>query len=189
MAVPWRSHTIDLILDQTHEHYAPVYITVELNPARRVMETDLHMAPVRSKLHPTSVLLEQKEGSITHKMELDGTATVCIRAGEASRQHPLRVGFRIASTELDPVTPTETTDVDPHLTHMEIELRRIQMGMDHILKEADFGKEREAVFHKHTLSMHQATTFWPMVQVCVLLLTGFTQASHIVRFFQSRRII
>jgi emp24/gp25L/p24 family/GOLD len=78
---------------------------------------------------------------------------------------------------------------DSHLSHFELEMQRIESGMRHILAEAEFAKAKDALFHKQTVNMHLATTYWPMVQVLVLLMTGFTQASHIVRFFKSRRII
>lgn len=72
---------------------------------------------------------------------------------------------------------------------MEMEMKRIQTAIKGILRQADFAKERDAVFHQQTAAMHSATIFWPIVQSCVLIMTGFTQASHIVRFFKSRRII
>jgi len=70
-----------------------------------------------------------------------------------------------------------------------MEMKLITNGMKTILSEADFSKEREAVFHQNTESMHAASIFWPIVQTCVLIMTGFTQARHIVTFFQQRRII
>ena len=177
----------DLITNQQDPDYTPVYITVNVVSSRRIMDTKLHMAPVKERLHPTSQMLEQTTGSITHKFEMDGEANVCFRAGAASTNKPLLIHWNAESTDHDPLQPK--AEVNQHLSHMEIELERIQKGMQIILKEADFSKEREALFHHNTLQMHAATTWWPMVQVCVLLATGFTQASHIVRFFKSRRII
>jgi hypothetical protein len=39
------------------------------------------------------------------------------------------------------------------------------------------------------LAMHSSMSIWPMVQAFVLIVTGIAQASHIVNFFKSRRII
>ena len=58
-----------------------------------------------------------------------------------------------------------------------------------MVKQAEFAKEREQVFQEQHEHMHEAAMWWPVVQVCVLIMTGFTQASHITRFFKSRRII
>jgi hypothetical protein len=82
-----------------------------------------------------------------------------------------------------------TAKVASHLSTMVTELQRISHSMKSILSEADFAKERDSIFHRQTQAMDQATIFWPIVQVCVLLMTGFAQASHIVRFFKSRRIL
>ena len=103
----------------------------------------------------------------------------------------MRFGLRVVKTDNDPssLEKGSGTDLDGHLSHMELEMKRIQIGMKRILAEADFAKDRDSAFHKQTQDMHAATIFWPIVQMCVLLMTGFTQASHIVRFFQSRRII
>jgi hypothetical protein len=186
-----RTQSIDILLDTQDPAYGPVYITVNVVPAKRVFDTDLHVAPIRHRLKPTSVLLEHTNGTVTHKVEVDGAVNICLRAGLATAEKPLRFGWRIQLSEADPIpsSAADAASVDRHLSHMELELKRIQVGMHHIIKQADFAKEREAVFHQNTLRMHAAATFWPIVQVCVLIITGFTQASHIVRFFKSRRII
>ena len=81
------------------------------------------------------------------------------------------------------------TGADRHYTHMELELQHLMSSMKNIIAEADFSKEREMIFHHQTLSMHAASMWWPIVQLCVLLLTGFTQANHVVRFLKSKHLI
>jgi hypothetical protein len=83
----------------------------------------------------------------------------------------------------------DQTSVDKHLTHMEMEMKHLMNSMKDIIAEADFSKDRETHFHHQTLSMHAASMWWPIVQLCVLLLTGFTQANHVVRFLKSKRLI
>jgi emp24/gp25L/p24 family/GOLD len=180
------SYFTDITLDSQSPDYSPVYLTINLVPSGRVYDTDLHNAPVRQHLKPTSVLIEKVEGSVTHKLEMDGTVNLCWRAGMATKEKPLRFAFIMHWTEAEPSAPVQ---VDYHLSQMEVELKRVQNGMRSILRQADYSKEQESLFHKNTLRMHAAATFWPVVQVCVLIITGFTQASHIVRFFKSRRII
>jgi hypothetical protein len=36
--------------------------------------------------------------------------------------------------------------------------------------------------------MNRASQYWPIIHLVVLLVTGFTQANHIIRFFKSRHI-
>ena len=186
---------VDLVVDRTDKIYAPTYVTIDVKPANRVYETDLHMAPIRERLNPLSKLIDAPKGQFYHKYEVSGTANICIRASNASSKKPIAFALRVETSEEIPeikdatVTEKEEANVGQHLTHMERELKRIQSAMEHVLREADLNKRQEATFHEETLAMHSATIFWPIVQCGVLLMTGFTQASHIVRFFKSRRII
>ena len=140
---------------------------------------------------PTNKELDSLSGSLIHKVVEDGEVTICIRASAAGLEHPMRFGLRVEEADDEEGKKEDETGlgVDYHLSFMEKELNRIEGAMHHILAEADFAKERDSIFHKQTNDMHSASLFWPIVQVCVLLITGFTQASHIVRFFKSRRII
>jgi len=178
-------------VDKNDPEYGPTFLSISVKPANRVTDTKLHSAPILERLKPTNQLLEEREGRIEHTFEVDGEASICIRASSSGKHKTMRFGLRVVKTDTDPVKAIEGsgTDLDGHLSHMEVEMKRIQSGMKRVLSEADFAKERDSLFHKQTQDMHSATIFWPIVQVCVLLMTGFTQASHIVRFFQSRRII
>jgi emp24/gp25L/p24 family/GOLD len=194
---------VDLILNPEDPNYGPIHLTINTIPSNRINDRDLHHAPVRDRLHPLSKMVQEEEGFVVHKFEVDGTANVCLRASAASPTRPVAFAMRI---ETDDEIPAELLDngsggakkrkqdvpaanVDEHLGHMERELVRISGAMEHVLREADANKDQDALFHEQTMAMHSATTFWPIVQVGVLLMTGFTQASHIVRFFKSRRII
>jgi emp24/gp25L/p24 family/GOLD len=182
------------------------YITLNVKPHNRIYETDLHHAPIRDRLKPIAHTISKAEGILYHTMEVDGTAKICIRAtankreqhGNNPNDHHKVFGLRIVTSEEQPELlisqggkqkEQDPVNVDGHLTHVELELQRITMAMDLVVKEANVNQERDTKFHKQTLAMHSATTFWPIVQVCVLLMTGFTQTSHIVHFFKSRRII
>jgi hypothetical protein len=158
----------------------------------------MHNAPIRERLKPTSLEIDAPKGEVSHQFEVDGTASICLRASTAAANNVLAFGWRIVTSDEMPSMRVlkakgnnvqVTTDVDQHLTHMESELQRITNAMNHVLKEADLNRNQDEAFHEQTMAMHSATTFWPIVQVCVLLMTGFTQASHIVQFFKSRRII
>ena len=176
---------------------------MDVRPSNRVIETKHHEAPVRSNLKPTKQVLDAKEGRIKHKFEKDGEADICFKAPERPKRgahnkndekpHFYRFTYHVRVADgldgEDEEGSPQQADINSHLSHMEKEFQRIERGMHTILREAEFSKEREAHFHKQTESMNSAAMFWPIVQVCVLLMTGFTQASHIVQFFKRRRII
>lgn len=184
---------IDLVEDTTAPKYGPVYLSISVTPSKRVLDTGNHPSVIQQRLKPTSELLKQQTGVLIHKVEVDGEAKICIRASGATQENYMRFGLQIDIDEEDEGSIGGSSgsagDLDENLSHMEMEMKRIQNGMKTILSEADFHKEREGVFHQNTESMHAASTFWPIVQTCVLIMTGFTQARHIVQFFQSRRII
>jgi hypothetical protein len=157
-------------------------------PATRAFDEAKSRKPKHHKkpAPPTTKTLTEKEGILTHKVIEDGDINICIRASSAGKENPLRFSLQIEEGDEDDV---QEANVGYHLSFMEDEMLRIEGSMHKILREADFAKERDAVFHKQTDAMNAATVFWPVMQVCILLATGFTQANHIVRFFKQRRII
>ena len=169
-----------------------VKIRVELRPWNRVYEQDLHEAPVRERTKIVSETVSKAESSFLYEFGVDGTAEICLQALDATPHNPVAAGIRVETSEELPSLakrPEPVADVGDHLTHMETELVRISGAMQQLIHEAHMNQEQDELFHEQTLAMHSATTFWPIVQLCVLLMTGFTQASHIVRFFKSRRLI
>lgn len=124
-------------------------------------------------------------------MELNGIANICIQAPR-HKQHNSepRDIFRYALQILHPQeVPSKPADVNSHLSYIEQEMSRIESGMQTIQRQADYAKNRDTDMHRQFAAMHSTTFYWPVVQVVVLLVTGFTQASHIVHFFKTRRIL
>lgn len=166
-----------------------MYISVSMKPSKRVFDLKHHESPVATRLKPTTQRLEQEKGVIRHRVEVDGTANICIRASGASSIEPMRFSLQLSKKTGEEASLLTKKEADDHLSNMATELERIEQAIEKILREADFAKDNDEVFHSQTEAMHKAAMFWPIVQVCVLIMTGFTQASHIVRFFKSRRII
>lgn len=136
--------------------------------------------------------LFHKKGHLTFDVPTDGPVEVCIRASTASSKAPLRFGLQVeqtASKTMETDDATWNDGVSHAWTQLEEELRLSMRTMRAIQAEADYSKDRDASFHKQTLDMYAASMYWPIVHVCVLIFTGFTQATHIVRFFKSRHIV
>ena len=186
-------------MDKNDEKYGPTYITVTHKPARKIADMMEETHDGRKKrVHPkklptpTNKELDALSGNLSIKVAEDGEVSVCIRASLAGMKNPMRFALRVEEAdedEEDEKPGDSGMAVDSHLSFMEAEMTRIERSMHHILSEANFAKERDSIFHKQSNDMHAATLFWPIMHVGVLLVTGFTQASHIVRFFKSRRII
>jgi hypothetical protein len=155
------------------------------------------------KIRPTSQELVKTQGTIDHKMMQDAEVDIYISSQLADYANkPLQ--FALWLEELGGDEEEQSADdnkigggegannnkgADHHLSHLETEMRRIEHLIHTMLAEADLSKDRDSIYHKRTDARHQATIYWPIMHVGILLITGFAQANHIVRFFKKRRII
>jgi hypothetical protein len=151
-----------------------------------------HQNNQRKKPQPVSNELTKTSGYFVQRIHQDSDVDVCIRASNAGSQNPMR--FHIRLEEVGDDLPAQEKEqnalgADHHWSFLETQMDRIEHEMHTIIAEADFFKERDVIYHQQTDDLHKATLFWPILHVGILLVTGFTQANHIVRFFQSRRII
>lgn len=194
----------------------PAYLEIHTQPRNRAMWTDLHEAPVREHLTPTREILEHTNpteiDTVFHRMEMDGVANICFRAprkggGHANhnaRDHHdsngadadagtmaiYRFSARVEqSEERRPPVITDGRVINDYLTFMEQEMDRIEVSLANVIREADFAQRKDSDMHKQFEEMYATTFYWPLLHVIILLLTGYTQASHIVHFFRTRRII
>mmetsp|Transcript_28743 Transcript_28743/g.42460 ORF Transcript_28743/g.42460 Transcript_28743/m.42460 type:complete len:239 (-) Transcript_28743:44-760(-) len=136
-------------------------------------------------------LITNSKGSISYVTEENGEVEVCLKATKASSQNALRFALSVMKENEIHVhdVNVDETNTDRHLSHMEMEIEHLLSSMKNIIAEADLSKQRETRFHQQTLSMHAASMWWPIVQLCVLFLTGFTQANHVVKFLKGKRLI
>ena len=58
-----------------------------------------------------------------------------------------------------------------------------------VLNEVDYMKVREMEFHESTEAMERNAQYWPMLQICILCLTGFFQVNHLKKFFQRKKLV
>jgi hypothetical protein len=82
----------------------------------------------------------------------------------------------------------EHKEISSKMSRLERDLQTLQNRAKACLNNADYNKEQEALFHEKSISMNRASKYWPIIQLTVLLVTGFTQANHIVRYLKTHRI-
>lgn len=78
----------------------------------------------------------------------------------------------------------EHKDITTKMSRLERDLQTLQNRVKACLNNADYNKEQEALFHEQSISMNRASKYWPIIQLTVLIVTGFTQANHIVRYLK-----
>jgi len=148
--------------------------------------------------------LDAKKGSVEYITEMDGQVSICVQSLTASAVSPTPISLRVtespAGEESVGGPPPEKTTVGEqldsesqrnakeHFSQMEKTLSSLISKTDMILRQADYAKELEVEFHEQSIAMNKASQWWPIVQLCVLLVTGFTQANHMVQFFKKHHI-
>ncbi|KAL7537971.1 hypothetical protein ACHAXR_008185 [Thalassiosira sp. AJA248-18] len=149
--------------------------------------------------------LDTKKGSIEFVTKQDGAVSICVQSLTASAVSPTPISLRVSESpaggEWVSDTPAEKTtapgemvdsqsqrNAKEHFSQMEKTLNGLISKTDMILRQADYAKELEVEFHEQSIAMNKASQWWPIVQLCVLLVTGFTQANHMVQFFRKHHI-
>jgi hypothetical protein len=148
--------------------------------------------------------LDKKKGSLIYDSQYDGKISICVQSLTASAISPTPISLRVyESPDLEGFETVgsgavahETVELDSqsqrnakeHFSQMERTLTSLISKTDMILRQADYAKELELEFHDQTIAMNKASQWWPIVQLCVLLVTGFTQANHMISFFRKHHI-
>lgn len=175
------------------------------------MDNPLSQTKIQFSINPTrdsdmkpggrnSMVQEVKDiqGKLRYQGEGEGELNICVRIAEVPGKKymkPALVAFRVAETggfdepQDLPVDKKGQEAAKTHLSDMERILNKMIKDASLLLKSADMIKNDESAFHKQSVEMNAAARWWPMLHVVVLLVTGFTQANHVVKFFKSRHII
>jgi hypothetical protein len=132
--------------------------------------------------------------------EEDGTVEICVQSILASIKNPSRLSIKVSmavvggkeeeegQTTAKKSDGLDTSEISSKMSRLERDLQTLQNRVKACLNNADFNKDQEAAFHEQSVSMNRAATYWPMIQLMVLLVTGFTQANHIVRYLKTHHI-
>lgn len=148
--------------------------------------------------------LEAKKGSFDFVTKVDGQVSICVQSLTASAVSPTPFSLRVTESPAgeEEVGEPKAAETKPgeqldsqsqrnakeHFSQMEKTLSGLISKTDMILRQADYAKELEVEFHEQSIAMNKASQWWPIVQLCVLLVTGFTQANHMVQFFRKHHI-
>jgi hypothetical protein len=137
--------------------------------------------------------LKTKEGSLEFTTGgRDAPVEICVQSMAATPKTPSRVALSVSQQvkrKLQLQKPAaDTPEKQLKMSRIERDLKKLEYKVDMLLTNADYAKEQEVDFHELSLAMNRASQYWPIIHLVVLLVTGFTQANHIIRFFKSRHI-
>jgi len=174
-------------------------VIFQINPSK-----DSNMPRTPSNMVTREV--SETEGRIRYKGEGEGKVDICIRIQEMPGKKyikPALIGFRIAeSGELENVdepevdksklTPEELqtqSKAKAHMSEMERVLNKMIRDASLLLKNADLIAKDESAFSRQSEEMNAASKWWPMLHMIVLLVMGFTQSNHVLKFFKGKHIL
>jgi hypothetical protein len=157
--------------------------------------------------------LTENKGTIEFIMgEMDGEVDICVQSISALKMAPSRLGLFVtvdetesASEDAEEAHKTKDRELEKEkdgeevafmdhksikqqMSRLERDLKTLNNRVQTILSNADVNKDQEKVFHEQSLAMNRASSYWPLIQLMVLLVTGFTQVNHIVKYMKSRHI-
>jgi hypothetical protein len=138
--------------------------------------------------------LKTREGSVefTTGSTRDAPVEICFQSMAATPTNPSRLALSVSQqvkrNQQQLLQKPAVPEQQEKMSKIERDLKKLGYKVDMILTNADYAKEQEVYFHESSLAMNRASQYWPIIHLVVLLVTGFTQANHIIRFFKSRHI-
>eukprot|EP00545_Synedropsis_sp_CCMP1620_P003172 CAMPEP_0119013742 /NCGR_PEP_ID=MMETSP1176-20130426/8881_1 /TAXON_ID=265551 /ORGANISM="Synedropsis recta cf, Strain CCMP1620" /LENGTH=264 /DNA_ID=CAMNT_0006966855 /DNA_START=50 /DNA_END=847 /DNA_ORIENTATION=- len=127
--------------------------------------------------------------------EDDGVLEMCVQSLKATETDPVRFSLKV---EMSPYVPEAVKEekksqnsqvVDGHVSRMQTDIKGLERKLEMIMNTVEWTKEQEIKVHDRAISMNRASQYWPMFHILVLIITGYTQASHIAKFFRRHHIV
>lgn len=163
---------------------------------------DLADDSLKTRKKPNKLVVQQPEISEPQIQELNanvvfvvfkayrnGEVEACIHAASASEKNVQRFSIDMQEMIRTSTGDEEQENMQLHISILETSVDHLRTQMTSILREADFAKEREAVFFEEVISMHEESRWWPIIHIVVLICAGFMQSQHIVTFFKNKHLI
>ena len=140
----------------------------------------------------------KKEGSLLFQTaEEDGIVNVCIHSIGASVDKPMRIYVNVVVDEdlaTDSYEPDKESmmkqagEVKETMSRLERDFQSLTNRVRTISNSADYNKEQEVEFHEHSVAMNRAASYWPIIRLVFLIVTGLAQVNHIIGFMKAHRI-
>lgn len=145
--------------------------------------------------------LKEREGTIEFRTgKDDGTVDICVQSITANRNSPSRVMLNVTMVMSDEFEDEENiidenagdalehSELKSQMTRLERDLQTLNNRVLATLNNAEFNKDQEAEFHARSVRIGAAALYWPIIQITVIIVTGFTQANHIVKYMKAHHI-
>ena len=121
-----------------------------------------------------------------------GLVDVCVQSMSASHTAPSRYSLKVEMEPyVDPLAEAakNKAKIVTEVSGMQRDLQGIERKIEMIMNTADWAKEQEITVHARSISISRASAYWPIIHIVVLLVAGYTQASHVARYFNKHHIV
>ena len=129
----------------------------------------------------------KEDGQIAFRSHEAGVHKICATVLLAGPDRPVRM-YLAAETGEDS-DHYEKLGIEGHLNGMQVEVVKLNDQMEEILAEADYMKGIEVEFHNQSINMNSASKWWPIIQICILIMMGVVQYVHLRTFFQKKKLV
>jgi hypothetical protein len=134
----------------------------------------------------------------------EGGVDICVQSIVASPHTPVRFNLYVdvnedmaedswidsfVTNEVVIQTMEQVNEAKVVMSQLEKDMRSLTNRVRTIMNSADYNKEQEAEFHDQSVQMNRAASYWPIIRLIFLFLTGFVQVNHIITYMKSRHII
>jgi len=164
-----------------------------------IMPTILEIEPLNlfPEFEGARKILDKTHGALRYNSEYEGIINVCI---STMSRNPVIMSLRISESSISSLEENiPKLNVDKvgkaqkmakhHLNDMDRAINQMIRESNLLLTNADAVKNVEAKFHQKSVDINAASKWWPILHLVVLLVTGFTQANHVINFFKMRYVI
>ena len=152
------------------------------------------------------VQLEEKRGQIFFRTNdvPESVVEVCVQSYFASAGDPSRVSLNITSSEdsveIENEGKQELSPEEIDLIHksnrvirsqtsgITQELVRLEKKLHDIMRDINQSSRQVSDHREKSLKLSKAVRYWPIFRICVLLVGGYVQVSHVLGYMQRRHI-
>jgi emp24/gp25L/p24 family/GOLD len=123
-----------------------------------------------------------------------GLLEVCVQSFSAKHDAPSRVSVlvrRKSESRVGGITSSGEEDVRKLSMLSNVisaDLTRFEQRARELGANSDQARDQEKEFHGQSIKLNRAVKYWPIFRMVVLVVGGYAQVTHVVRFMKSRHI-
>jgi hypothetical protein len=120
-----------------------------------------------------------------------GVHNFCIQILAASQSKPHQVSLSIQQGNADSsyYTDKESNALKSTFSNLKTQTVMLIDEMEMVLSEADYVKGKEIEFQASSLGVHEASGWWPIIQVFVMVVVGAYQVWNLEGFFKRKKLV